>query len=94
MSEIKHTPWTAVRAPHGPVDVFDSRGYDIVTLYGEDNEQIANLFAAAPELLEVANMFVQYNDADHLNDVSLMLDYADLLKAARAAIAKATCEIK
>jgi hypothetical protein len=43
-------PWISVRAPHGPVDVFDKNGHDIVTVYGEGNETIGRLFAAAPDL--------------------------------------------
>jgi hypothetical protein len=52
MSEIENTPWAAERAPHGPVDVINSNGYDVVTVYGPNNGQIGNLFAAAPDLYE------------------------------------------
>lgn len=58
MSEFKGTPgpWKAVKAAHGPIDIFDQRGRDVVTFYGggvEAESQSANakLIAAAPELM-------------------------------------------
>jgi len=27
-------PWVAVRAGHGPIDIMDPRGRDVVTVYG------------------------------------------------------------
>ncbi|NSZ73300.1 hypothetical protein G6L74_06025 [Agrobacterium tumefaciens] len=55
---VKHTPgpWKAVKAAHGPIDIFDPRGRDVVTVYGggvEAESQSANarLIASAPELL-------------------------------------------
>lgn len=56
---VKHTPgpWKAVKATHGPIDILDSRGRDVVTIYGggvETESQGANarLIAAAPEILD------------------------------------------
>lgn len=56
---VKHTPgpWKAVKAAHGPIDILDSRGRDVVTVYGggvETESQGANarLIAAVPELLQ------------------------------------------
>lgn len=53
----KHTPgpWVAVKAGHGPIDIMDPRGRDVVTVYGgvDPGSYSANaaLIAAAPELL-------------------------------------------
>jgi hypothetical protein len=58
----------------------------------EETRANASLIAAAPELLEALEKFVKYNDAEHMNDVSMMLQYADALECGRAAIAKATGE--
>lgn len=40
------------------------------------------------ELEEVARSLVAYDEAEHEDHVLLMLDYADMLKAARAALSK------
>ncbi len=60
---VKHTPgpWKAVKAAHGPIDIFDQQGQDVVTVYGggveaESKIANANLIAAAPELLEALHL--------------------------------------
>lgn len=51
----------------------------------------AHLLAAAPDLLEALQMFARYEaEAERGDDVSMMITYAELRKAAHAAIAKAT----
>lgn len=51
----------------------------------------ARLIAAAPELLEALQRFLDYESAmDSREDVSGMLIYAEFSDMARAAIAKAT----
>ena len=52
----------------------------------------ARLIASAPDLLEAAELWLKYNDADEEDSVEMMLNYADALKATRAAIAKAKGE--
>ncbi len=85
-AEVKHTPgpWKAVKAAHGPIDIIDKRGRDVVTLYGGgvETESLAlnaNLIAAAPELLEAL-----IHAAQDLESLGYKAD------SARAAIAKAT----
>ena len=50
------SPYTARKAQHGPVDILDARGWDIVTLYGggEERDATAKLLAAAPDLAALA----------------------------------------
>lgn len=71
-------PWRAVKTAHGPIDVFDARDHDVVTVYGGRMGN-ARLIAAAPELLEALKAMV-------LNDRHT---YRDCHKAAVAAITKA-----
>lgn len=57
MTSFTPGPWMAVKAAHGPIDILDSRGRDVVTVYGggvETESQVPNsrLIAAAPDLLE------------------------------------------
>ena len=59
----------------------------------EDANALANarLIAAAPELLEALQKFIDYEKAmDSRDDVSGMLIYAEFSSMARAALAKAT----
>ena len=89
MSEnAKHSagPWTAIKASHGPIDIFDANDRDVVTVYGggvpEDREANARLIAAAPDLLAA------------LEALTANLDEGDFISltridAAKAAIAKA-----
>lgn len=35
------TPWKAIRAPHGVIDIFDANEHDITTLYGDRDEHKA-----------------------------------------------------
>ncbi|WP_248321992.1 hypothetical protein [Caballeronia sp. Sq4a] len=101
----KHTPgpWKAVRAPHGPIDVFDSGERDIVTVYGGgtngDKEANARLIAAAPELLEFAELVLRGIESGHIKakpflDMNALVGESIPMRtigdAAREAIAKAT----
>jgi hypothetical protein len=52
----------------------------------------ARLISAAPDLLEACRAFLAYHDADGESDVEMMLNYADAVEAAKAAIRKATGE--
>lgn len=68
MAQTQHTPgpWMAKRAPDGPIDIFDSRGRDVVTLYGggvesESKEANARLIAAAPDMLVALKRLVEWN---------------------------------
>ena len=49
----------------------------------------SQLVERVKELEEVARALVAYDEAEHEDHVLLMLDYADMLKAARAALSKA-----
>lgn len=65
----------------------------IVTLDVAEAEANARLIAAAPELLEALQRFLDYESAmNSREDVSGMLIYAEFSDMARAAIAKATGE--
>ena len=80
-------PWKAVKAAHGPIDILDSRGRDVVTVYGggvETESQGANarLIAAAPDLLSTLREIAGNGDGTGRNP-QLMVD------AALAAIARA-----
>lgn len=68
---------------------------EIANLYDMDNnEQPANarLIAAAPDLLDACQAMVAYDDLIEDDDGALMMHYADIIKMARAAIAKAKGE--
>lgn len=70
-------PWKAKRAPHGPIDIFDHREMDIVTVYGggvelEHKAGNARLIAAAPDAFaEVLRLREVLREAD------LQLAYLD-----------------
>lgn len=104
-AEVKHTPgpWKAVKAAHGPIDIFDQRGRDVVTVYGggveaESKSANANLIAAAPDLLDAANktvdglaeeyLIIAECDDDWIYD-TLGSVLAGAYFSSRAAIAKA-----
>lgn len=81
-------PWSAIVAPHGPIDIFDVNGRDVVTLYGRDLAT-ARLIAAAPELLEALRPFADIGVSENPDyQPMIRMDRAAIL-AARAAIAKA-----
>ncbi len=89
MNEFKGTPgpWKAVKAAHGPIDILDQRGRDVVTVYGggvETESQSANsrLIAAAPDLLETLKNLVNLDQRSGWHSKEQ--------DAALAAIAKAT----
>jgi hypothetical protein len=96
-------PWVAQKAPHGPIDIFDGRGRDVVTVYGggvgaEDQNGNARLIAAAPELYEAllkAEQFIS-NGVElgfiRMPDVETPDSAHDTLPAVRAALAKARGE--
>lgn len=59
------------------------------------NNGIANatLISTAPELLEVVKRFVRFNEEDDTaDDTQNMIEYGQMLEAAKAAIAKAERE--
>lgn len=83
----KHTPgpWVAVKAGHGPIDIMDPRGRDVVTVYGgvDPGSYAANaaLIAAAPELLEALQMVLgkmsDWNqDGETIRQIKAALDKA------------------
>ena len=45
--------------------------------------------AAAPDLLKACKLFIEYDKNDATDGVAMMFAYSDMLKACRAAIAKA-----
>lgn len=47
------------------------------------------LTKAAPDMLEALEAFLHYDSNDDVSDVTMMLDYADALEKAKAAVAKA-----
>ena len=49
----------------------------------------ARLIAAAPQLFEACKAFIEYDKNDATDGVAMMFAYSDMLKACRAAIAKA-----
>ena len=53
-------------------------------------EADAQLIAAAPDLLEACKLFIEYDKNDATDGVAMMFAYSYMLKACRAAIAKAT----
>lgn len=82
---VKHAPgpWTAHKAPHGPIDIFDANGHDILTLFGGISDPArqkatASVIAAAPDLLACVEMALESSGYEHER------------KIFRAAIAKAT----
>jgi hypothetical protein len=89
--ETKHAPgpWKAIKAPHGPIDIFDCNDHDIVTLYGgngvEAKEANARLIAAAPEMLKALREIIAVAEGKHLRPIMG-------IEAVRLAIAKATGE--
>lgn len=91
MNKQQHAPgpWTdwpiQQEGPHGSravATITDARGYAIGLVYDADRD--GALFAAAPELLEVARLTVEAFDKG---------PSAELLEAARSAIARATGEV-
>jgi hypothetical protein len=101
MTQAQHTPgpWHVVDLglEHGTWVSATAEGYGIrgdgshymqvcASAIGEAN---ARLIAAAPELLAAAKLFVAYDAATDDDHVAMMLNYADALEAAIAAIAKA-----
>lgn len=47
MSNEQHnTPWTASKAHHGATDIFDAKGYDVLTLYGSKQDLAAFIVRA------------------------------------------------
>lgn len=62
--------------------------------YAVENEANARLIAAAPDMAEALRLFIHYDEATDDDGVQLMLNYADALSAAKAALAKARGEAK
>jgi len=56
----------------------------------EQSDADGFLIAAAPDLLEACQAFVEYDQSDNTSDVAFMLKYADARRAIFAAIARAT----
>ena len=52
----------------------------------------ARLISAAPDMAEALRLFIHYDEATDDDGVQLMLNYADALSAAKAALAKARGE--
>jgi hypothetical protein len=89
-------PWEAIKASHGPIDVFDPNGRDIVTVYGNavcaiSQEANARLIAAAPELLEALRGMLEGYAWDHEKTAREQGEYqlVSYVRIARNAIAKA-----
>jgi hypothetical protein len=92
MSEHKHTPgpW---HYRTGITDVYDINGNTICELYvttaeSEQGQANRRLIAAAPDLLYIVENLIEHDKIDQANGFPVISSY--LIKAARAAIAKAT----
>lgn len=90
----KHTPgpWTYEKATasHETWHVRSKKQGCIVALQGRTAQANAMLIAAAPDSLEAAKKLIEYEDLlEAEDDVSAMLAYAEAVKLARKAIAKA-----
>lgn len=62
---------------------------EVGTVHHQTGLTPSQLVERVKELEEVARALVAYDEAEHEDHVLLMLDYADMLKAARAALSKA-----
>lgn len=91
---MAHTPgpWSAIKAAHGVIDIFDGRGRDIVTVFGggvepESKEANARLMAASPELLDAVKKLRRAFWAD--SDIITADEACDLIDEVDRVIAKA-----
>lgn len=60
-TEFNAGPWTAETANNGSLDIYGKRGECLATIRNDNKQANAKLIAAAPELLELAQMFVYLN---------------------------------
>jgi hypothetical protein len=94
MSNHTAGPWKAVKAAHGPIDILDSRGRDIVTFYGggvegESKAANAQITAAAPDMFEALEGIVHFSDAVAYRDDALSRSLREWIEAGRVALEKA-----
>jgi hypothetical protein len=92
MSEHTKGPWKvcgakqeslSIRADHHGV-ICDIPGYGVGARMAN-----ADLIAAAPDLLEACRALIDYDEMSEGDDGALIMHYADMLRLARTAIAKA-----
>ena len=100
MSDTKFTPgpWvvtfrrdnTAYISMGGLASGQQHKQFDLMLYRSDGNdEDDAHLISAAPDMFAALELLIRYDQNDDASGVQFMLDYANAIDAARAALAKA-----